>query len=142
MGGPMTSLVVGVDFSDASRKALDAAVQLAKGLQATVVLVHAGAPLPAGSKAGRLDPISQVRVEVDADEARRLAATWGKKAGAEVVSRSGKAEDVILDVARERKATYVVVGSHGRTGIRRAVMGSVAEAVVRASPIPVLVVPS
>lgn len=137
----MSTLVVGVDFSDASRKALDAAIALAKGLGAGLVLVHADAPLPPGSRAGHLDPISQVRVEVDADEVRRLAATWGKKAGAEVVARQGKAADVVLDVARERKATYVVVGSHGRTGVKRAVLGSVAEAVVRASPIPVLVVP-
>lgn len=138
----MTTLVVGIDFSDASRKALDAAAALARPLKAAIVLVHADAPLPPGAKAGHLDPISQVRVEVDADEARRLSATWAKATGAEVVARRGKAADVILEVARERKAAYVVVGSHGRTGLKRAVLGSVAEAVVRASPVPVVVVPA
>ena len=138
----MVTLVVGVDFSAASRKALDAAVALAKPLGAGLVLVHAGAPLPLGSKAGALDPISQVRAEVDAEEAQRLAQTWGKESKAEVVARSGKAADVVLAVARERKAAYVVVGSHGRTGLKRAVLGSVAEAILRASPVPVLVVPA
>ena len=138
----MVTLVVGVDFSAPSRKALDAAVALAKPMGATLVLVHAASPLPMGSKAGALDPISQVRAEVDADEAKRLSQTWGKEAKAEVVSRPGKPAEVVLAVAAERKAAYVVVGSHGRTGLKRAVLGSVAEAILRASPVPVLVVPA
>ncbi|MEK6975828.1 MAG: universal stress protein [Candidatus Thermoplasmatota archaeon] len=142
----MTVIVVGVDFSEPSKKALDAAVALAKGLGAGLVLVHANMPLPAGAKRGHLDPVTQLRSDVDADEVKLLTDTWAEQAGksvkAEVVALEGKPADVVLDVAKTRKALYVVVGSHGRTGIRRAVLGSVAQAVVLASPIPVLVVPA
>jgi nucleotide-binding universal stress UspA family protein len=142
----MTTLVVGVDFSTASKKALDAAVDLAEAMDAGLVLVHANAPAPAGSRTGHLDPVSQVKAEVDADEVRKLSATWAKQAGkrvpVEVVARAGKPADVLLAEAKARKAPYIVVGSHGRTGLQRAVLGSVAEAVVRASKVPVLVVPT
>lgn len=141
----MPTVVVGVDYSAPSKKAFDAAVALARALKASVVMVHANAPPPPGSRPGRLDPVSQVRAEADADEVARLSATWAadarKLVPVDVVARDGRPADVILDEARERKALYVVVGSHGRTGIRRAVLGSVAEAIVKASGIPVLVVP-
>lgn len=142
----MTTLVVGVDFSDASKKALDAAVKMAKELGAGLVLVHADTPMPAGSRRGHLDPVTELRAEMDAADVAELSATWAKRAGksvkVEVVARAGKPADVVLAVAKARKATYVVVGTHGRSGFRRAVLGSVAEAIVRDSTIPVLVVPS
>lgn len=142
----MRTLVVGVDFSDPSKRALDAAVTLAKDLGATLAVVHANAPLPPGAKAGHLDPVSKLRVEMDADEIARMGKTWvasaAKQVKVELVARTGKPADVVIDEAKARKASYIVVGSHGRTGIKKAVMGSVAEAIVRASPIPVLVVPA
>ena len=142
----MPVLVVGVDFSKHSKKALDAAVALGKKLGASLVLVHASTPMPLGSKRGHLDPISQVNAEVDADEVARMSATWVKQASrsvkVEVVSRPGKPADVLFAVAKSRKALYVVVGTRGNSGLKRAVLGSVAEAVVRESPVPVLVVPA
>lgn len=141
----MPTLVVGVDFSEPSKKALDAAVALAKGLGASLVLVHANAPFPVGAKRGHLDPVSQLKSDIDAADVAKLSATWAKQAGktvaVEVVAREGKPADVVIAVGRERKALYVVVGSRGHSGIKRAVLGSVAEAIVRESPIPVLVVP-
>jgi nucleotide-binding universal stress UspA family protein len=141
----MTTLVVGVDFSGPSKMAVDAAVLLAKDLRANLVLVHADAPMPAGSKAGHLDPVSQVRSEMDAEDVRKLSATWVRDASkavqVELVSRRGAPAEVLLAEAEARKARYVIVGSHGRTGLHKVVMGSVAQAVVRQSRIPVLVVP-
>ena len=142
----MPVLVVGVDFSAPSKKALDAAVALAKRLGAELAVVHADSPLPLGADRAHLDPVSQVRAEVDADEVARLSATWVKQASASVKAsfahRPGKAADVVLAEARARKADYIVVGSHGRTGLKRAVLGSVAEAVMRGSTVPVVVVPA
>ena len=141
----MAPIVVAVDYSEPSRKALDAAVALAEDLGLPLVMVHALAPPPAGS--GRsLDPISQVKAEIGADEARELATTWASKARkrveVETVAREGKAVEVVLDEAKRRKASLIVVGSHGRSGLGRAVLGSVAEAIVRTSKVPIVVVPS
>lgn len=141
----MVTVVVGVDYSPPSKKALDAAVELAKSLKASLVLVYAATPLPPGTRTGHLDALSQVNAEIDADELHRLATTWAKAASKhvplDVVSRPGRPDEVLLDEAKSRKAAYVVVGSHGRTGLKRVVLGSVAQAVVRDSKIPVLVVP-
>jgi nucleotide-binding universal stress UspA family protein len=139
----VASIVAAVDFSKHSRKAFDAAVQLAGDLDATLVLVHAFPPVP---KAGMRDPIGQVKAEVDAVEWRDLCESWAADAResveVETVGREGKPADVIAKVVAETKASLVVVGSHGRTGLKRAVLGSVAEAVVRTSKVPVVVVPA
>lgn len=142
----MTTIVVGVDFSAASKKALDAAVALAKACGSDLLLVYASTPLPPGAKPGHLDPVSEVRAEADAAEVAKLTATWAtqanKKVKTEVATVAGRPADALLAEAKAHKALYIVVGSHGRTGIKRAVLGSVAEAVVRQSTIPVLVVPA
>jgi nucleotide-binding universal stress UspA family protein len=54
--------------------------------------------------------------------------------------RPGSAHRVVLEVAREVRASLIVLGSHGRTGLKRLLMGSVAERVLGSSPCPVLVV--
>ncbi len=141
----MAPIVVAVDYSEPSRKALDAAVALAEDLGQPLVMVHALA-LPLAGSGRSLDPISQVKAEIGADEARELATTWAaqarKRVEVETVAREGKAVEVVLDEARKRKASLIVVGSHGRSGLGRAVLGSVAEAIVRTSKVPVVVVPS
>jgi nucleotide-binding universal stress UspA family protein len=139
----MPAIVVGVDFSEPSRKAFEAAARLAEDLDARLVMVHALEPIPA---VGVRDPIGEAKAEVDAALWEQHAQAWVEKgrrrAEVEAVSRPGKPADVVLAVAAERKAIHIVVGSHGRTGIKRAVLGSVAEAIVRRSAVPVLVVPS
>lgn len=138
----VVTLVAAVDFSEPSRKAYDAALVLAKGLGATVVLVHAFKPIP---KAGVRDPIGQVKMEVDEAEWEVLRKQWVSAAtGVKVdtVGRAGTPADVVAAVVAERNATMVVVGSHGRTGLKRTVLGSVAESIVRTSKVPVVVVPA
>lgn len=139
----MAALVAAVDFSKPSRKAFEAAVGLAKDLDAKLVLVHAFTPVPKG---GARDPIAQAKTEVDAAEWETLCKTWAadarKSVDVETVAREGKPADVIAKAVADHKATLVVVGSHGRTGLKRAVLGSVAEGVIRSSKVPVVVVPS
>ncbi|HJQ92831.1 MAG TPA: universal stress protein [Candidatus Thermoplasmatota archaeon] len=139
----MASIVVAVDFSKPSRKAFEAAVQLADDLGATLAIVHAFAPVP---KVGNRDPVGQVKAEVDASEWQAVCKDWATEARkvveVETVGREGKPAEVIANVVAERKATLVVVGSHGRSGVKRAVLGSVAEDVLRSSKVPVVVVPA
>ena len=66
---------------------------------------------------------------------RRGQVTFG-----DVVMRTGDARDMILQVAKEVHADSIVIGTHGRRGISRALLGSVAEAIVRTAPCPVLTV--
>lgn len=139
----MAAIVAAVDFSKASKKAFDAAVRLARDLDATLVLVHALDPMP---KAGARGPIGDVTAEIQAAEWRQVCDTWAAAARrsvkVETVAREGKPAEVIAKVAAAKKASFVVVGSHGRTGFKRAVLGSVAESVLRSSKIPVILVPS
>jgi nucleotide-binding universal stress UspA family protein len=58
----------------------------------------------------------------------------------EILVTTGSAGTALIDVAKERKADLVVVGTIGRTGLRRALLGSVAETVARGAPCSVLVV--
>lgn len=140
-------VIVGIDFSDHSRRALEAATQLARDLDAGLVLVHAlprpglGAP-----REGRMDPITAVQQESTLHDAMEMSETWArgpraKGLEAEVVAEEGGAADLVLRVARDMKAALVVVGTHGRSGLKRVVLGSVAEAIVRGSKVPVVVVP-
>jgi len=59
-----------------------------------------------------------------------------------VVTRSGREDEEILEFAKKEKVDLIVIGTHGRTGIEHVFFGSVAEKVLRRSPIPVFIIPS
>lgn len=143
-------IVIGVDLSPCSRRALDAGVRLAMDLDAAVVVVHAFEPGPVGLgiSGGAVHADIQQSIAVDdEEEARRLSSEWLADARAQGADVSIVAESVddpaklIVDQAKQADAALIVVGTHGRRGLTRLLMGSVAEAVVRTSDRPVLVVP-
>jgi nucleotide-binding universal stress UspA family protein len=130
-----------VDFSQPSRAALARASGLAAKLGATLTLVHAFSP-PAGT-----EPFVSRRqgVLASASLARNLAewrveaeATAGQAVEAHVLA--GPAADAILRFVGEHSIDVLVLGTSGRTGLRRVLHGSVAEEVVRRASCPVLVV--
>ena len=59
----------------------------------------------------------------------------------EIVTRSGREDDEILDFAKQEKVDIIVMGTHGKTGIARVYFGSVAEKILRRSPYPVFTIP-
>ena len=59
-----------------------------------------------------------------------------------VVTKAGREDEEILEFAKEEKVDLIVMGTHGRTGIENVFFGSVAEKVLRRSPIPVFIIPS
>jgi nucleotide-binding universal stress UspA family protein len=140
-------ILCAVDFSEPSRAALRAAAELARTSQATLVLVHVWqAPMWATDYGIHLpnDALQEARSSEEANlaswraEAQQLGAT-------EVQARlaRGVPWDEIVGVARDDKAIdLIVLGTHGRTGVRRALIGSVAERVVRHAPCTVMVVGS
>jgi nucleotide-binding universal stress UspA family protein len=84
--------------------------------------------------------IKEVRTELDAHVHATLERA-GLPAATPVTIVEGDPAEMIVATAKERKATLIVTGTHGRRGIRRFFLGSTAEDLVRTSETPVLVVP-
>ncbi len=122
--------------------ALELACQLAKQNSATVYLLTVIGVPPAAATA--LPPVAlNPDPEFEAACLRRLeAVARGKLAGVphEIFVASGTAAPEILNLIAERDIDLVVMGTHGRTGLKRFFLGSVAERVVRESPVPVLTI--
>ena len=136
-----------VDGSATSRRGLIEAVKLAKKQHATLRLLHVVDELPlVMNLEGGLyveSVIEGLRAEGGKILARSLtqARALGAKAQATLVeSLSGRVADVIVKEAKRWHADAIVIGTHGRRGITRLVLGSDAEEVLRASPVPVLLV--
>jgi nucleotide-binding universal stress UspA family protein len=135
-------ILVATDFSACADQALDYAVALAGKLDAklhllNVIVIPAMAIPEVGVAVTSTLIESTARTqqdEFDKRVARRASA------GIEALLRTGDARDVIVDVARELGADLIVMGTHGRRGVRRALIGSIAESVVRTAPCPVLTI--
>jgi len=133
------TVVVGVDFSDYSQIALDAAIdQSGDGeLHALCVLdlpasrLSKGPPLSIQEASATLTQVVEARLTEKAGQAGKLRAF--------IHIRLGVPARELADLAREVGADLLVVGTHGRRGMRRLFLGSVAERVLRAAPCPVLV---
>jgi universal stress protein A len=140
-------ILCAIDFSEPSRIALHAAAELARTSQATLVLVHVWqAPLWTADYGIQVP--SDALVEARGAEEAELA-SWRAEAqqlgAVEVTTKlaRGVPWDEIVGAARDDKAIdLIVLGTHGRTGVRRALIGSVAERVVRHAPCTVMVVGS
>lgn len=133
------------DFSPASRPAFATAVELARALKAELLLTHALAPIVP------VDGLYTPYVDWDAfekgsreaaqTELDRLARAAGKRdIRATTVLTKGYAADQIVRMAKTRKAHLIVMGTHGRTGLSRLVMGSVATRVMIGASCPVMTV--
>jgi nucleotide-binding universal stress UspA family protein len=138
------TILVPVDFSDTSERALDYAVDLAKLLGATVVVMHSyelpvygfpdGAFVATVEMATRIMNGAQAGLQAEVDKRK------GSGVEMKTVLRQGIPVDEIHSVADEVKADLIVVGTHGRRGLARALLGSVAENVIRTSHRPVLAI--
>ena len=143
----MRTVVAAVDFSDVSPDVVAAAVGLASGADATVWLVHVAAPDPdfAGYSTGPQEVRDAVADALRADHRElealaRSAAVPGVRV--EPLMVRGPTVDTLVAKAADLAADVIVVGSHGRGALLRAVLGSVSEGVVRRAGRPVLIVPS
>ncbi len=143
-----TTILVPVDFDDASRRAVTTAVAFAKALRGRVIILHVIAPtsFPEGTRVLPVDASDPIDVsEFVSGRARRLLDEHFASVlvgGVEVrkEARSGHPVESILHAIEECGAELVVVGTHGRSGVARFVLGSVAENLLRRSRVPVMVV--
>jgi len=135
----ISRILVPVDFSEPSELALSHACALAAAHDATVTVSHVGEPLHPDwffdTSHLQRKIIQQAQNALD-ELVKKYCA--GIKSKTEM--RFGHAVETIVLSAQKMKADVIVIGTHGRTGVKHAVMGSVAERVARQAPCPVLVV--
>jgi nucleotide-binding universal stress UspA family protein len=139
---PVRSILVPHDFSDTAQRALDLALDLAAPLGARVVLMFAYDVLAYGFSEAPTLATDAAEVERKAQKALEDLASRARRPGVAVewVLRRGAAWSEINAAAKDTGADLVVMGTHGRRGVARALLGSVAEKVVRSASCPVLTV--
>ena len=143
---PLKKILWPTDFSDASYEALRTAETLALHFSAKLVLVHVIPPVPlipgydAPSGVGSASYFEQV--ELTARESLDKIVT--ERVSSEVASLKmivhGNPPDEVVRAAGEQNADLIVIATHGLTGWRRFIFGSVAEKVIRMAPCPVLTI--
>ncbi|WP_122088319.1 universal stress protein [Halalkalicoccus subterraneus] len=130
-------ILVPIDDSDRSTEALEFAVE--RNPEATFVALHVHEPVYGEGFAWReRDEKGDDDVERLFERVEGLAEKHG--IALETVTSEGKPSDEIVEYAEENPVDAIVMGSHGREGASRVLLGSVAETVTRRSPVPVTVV--
>ena len=137
----LKTILVPVDFSDASREALEYAVSFARQFGARITLLHVAQAYFCASEFAYM-PVEET--EMHARMRRRLQTLALEKVDPELMGgtlvRDGSPFDQITKAAREIRADVIIINTHGYTGLKHILMGSTAEMVVRYAPCPVFVV--
>src|SRR4051794_34070189 len=141
------SMVIGTDGSETAGEAVRQATELAKRLGATVHLVSAYEPVPAGRLRQEVQDVPDdyqwaINPRADVNETLKEATKTVEHEGVEVEShaREGDPADAILDVAEEKKADLIVVGNKGMTGAKRFLLGSVPNKISHHAPCSVMII--
>lgn len=141
---PPKIILVPTDFSLSAETALDRALELAAKVGAKVYVMHAYQLPVVGFPDGVLLPTAEIASRIITWAQSELAACIArrKESSVEIVPILKQADprDAVLSAAEDLSADLVVMGTHGRHGLARALIGSVAESVVRTSPVPVMTV--
>jgi nucleotide-binding universal stress UspA family protein len=139
-------ILYATDFSKASERALEEAVRLARQNKTEILVVHviepvqyvAGEEFASGEIYTKLEEIS--KREAQASLAKVMQKLKKSKVGAQSLLLRGSAHDQIVKAAKSKKAGMIVIGTHGRTGLAKFFMGSVAGKVVSSATCPVVTV--
>ena len=144
MSAAITTILVPTDFSPASKAAVDYARLLAERFGATLHLVHVcEEPVMAAAwTEGYALTLLDMREQIKESSEKQLAQLAGALAAVPVSTEvlSGAPAKAIVDLARRRHDSLIVMGTHGYVGLNHLLLGSVAERVVRTAPCPVLTV--
>lgn len=134
-------ILVPVDFSIHSRKTVQQAFAFATQAGADVILVHIVDALVAHQEGAAPQYIAPDYIKENSEASLSLLRTLSVGAPVKVEQevRVGRPWKEIIDLAAEKNVDLIVIPTHGYTGIRHAMLGSVAEKVVRHAPCPVLV---
>ena len=143
-----SKILVPVDGSPTSNQGLDEAIKLAKLTGASLKLLHvvdlwSFATVPEAGIGATPEVLTLLKDGGEAILAEARARVEGAGGRAETMlidSLGGRVCDLVIDEATRWGAELIVIGTHGRRGVGRLVLGSDAEQVVRMSPVPVLLV--
>jgi nucleotide-binding universal stress UspA family protein len=145
---PFRKILVPVDFSDASENATRLAVSLARQTNAHIMLLHIGVvphfyATELGMSGSTAPFYLQMSKEIAREQLQRLEKLEADFIPDDVSSsiqiREGFPPEEILEQTEDGGHDLLVMGTHGRTGLKRALLGSVTERVVREATIPVMV---
>jgi nucleotide-binding universal stress UspA family protein len=134
-------ILIALDDSAIAAHAVEVGTELATALKAQTALVHVVDPTLAFQPDSGIPAAEWVATQKR--EGQSFLATAAQRAGelpAWQFLREGKPADQVLAAASEWDADVIVIGTHGRSGVSRLVLGSTAESVVRHAPCPVLVI--
>jgi nucleotide-binding universal stress UspA family protein len=135
---PIRIIVHPTDFSENSKAAFEMACALANDYRASLYVVHVEPPTPVFAELGTIPPMPMDREALE----RQLAAIQSANPTVKITRLLLDGDEVteILAFAEKAHADLIVMGTHGRTGLGRLFMGSVAEEVLRRAPCPVLTI--
>ena len=144
MSEEIRKILVPIDFAASSNKAFLYAREMAKWWEGELHVIHVlDTEFLSGAVHITIEPLEESvakwkkRAE---DKLKNIYHVGGKDLGGEIHIRQGKPHEEILKLADELAVDMIVIGSHGRKGLERAIFGSVAERVTRMSKIPILIV--
>ena len=142
----MKNILLPLDFSEAAPQILAKAQSMAQSLDAKLWLLHVAAPNPAfvGYEAGP-QTVRDQRAETLKNEHKQLQ-DWASETSAsgiesEALLVQGETGATIIEEAKKLEAEMIIIGSHGHGALYNMLVGSTCQTVLKASEIPVLVVP-
>lgn len=139
-----TRILCPIDFSESSMRSFAHAVALARWYEAQLTVLHVVPtfePVQIRGHAGEPVHVPQVSREQVLEEMRRALGVATVSPDANVVAEPGDTPTTIVDQALSSGTDLIVMGTHGRRGFKRLLLGSVTESVLREAPCPVLTVP-
>ena len=139
---PFQHILVPVDFGDAMQPGIDLAIALARKLDAKLTLVNAFDLTPFTTMTPFAPPIDvEPLIAASERELKKvLAKVRAEWPNCDAELRRGPPCDTIIEAAKGHRCDVIVIGTHGRRGVARVLLGSVAEGVTRNAPCPVLLV--
>ena len=137
-------ILVATDFSETSDRALDYAIDLASRIGASVIVLHAyELPIvgfPDGAYIASADVASRIATAAQTGLDAAVTARLARGVDIKKVLKQDAPWDAVVAVTKEVDADLVVCGTHGRKGLAHALLGSVAEKIIRISSVPVLTI--
>lgn len=130
------------DFSEASKNAIRYTNEFARTMNADVIFIHVVEPRPITTDMS----VAYIPIETDLEKAAEedlitlLEEEKDKGIAAKKIVLVGQPAETIIEQSKANDVDLIILGSHGRAGLTRLLMGSVAEAVLRKAPCPVLIV--